>query len=96
MSHRMTRTEYLKSARLLFSPRFLDTSQLLTKARRMVSKAPKAKKQWYFEEREILRPGRATGGLVEAHTRSEALAKVKKVLGIKKGRLPIGVELTLR
>jgi len=95
MSIRQTRVDYMDSITL--PQRRMTREQFAKLWTRRMKKALLAKglvkytpkKRWLWDI-----PGNVLiGGVVEAHTRSEARAQIKANLGINKGRLPIGITI---
>jgi hypothetical protein len=93
MRFRMTRDQFAQAMqRPQRKPSLRETARLMAlRARQAMVKGglivAKQKTQWLWGD------GNGSGGQVFAHTRSEARSEVKKALGIKKGRMPVGVAL---
>lgn len=93
MSIRQTRTEYVNSLSVRRSkPTRLDVAQAMASN---VRKTLRAKGLWKMTPVKtwLYSVNMGPEAVVYAHTRSEARAQIKAILGIKKGRLPSYVEL---
>lgn len=83
MNFRTTRFQYLAIVMAACRPK-LDRGRT-----ERAKRTPKALSAWHWR-----RSADMTGGKVFAQTRSEARARVKSQLGIKRGRMPMDVELS--
>lgn len=94
MSFRQTLAQYLSQRPSFMYPKLLTREQQAikeAKAAGLYVRPPgPTSSSWHWE---YTGAGKSYGGTVRDFTRSGARAQIKQALGIKKGRLPIGVKL---